>query len=224
MKVVHPDILLPLVKGDALINETVIENESVFSSLVLDLYKQSVGASGNVIFSDDGKTCTAKSICLIGTPTDIDLNTRTVLNKIYKHIEMDVSVDNLPDNYYHALQYLHDTISALTQGYYLNSTALNNITLTQVLSLFQVQYPAETMTFNEQLLDYLDIYRSLYNIKLFVFVQMRAYLTPENYEALLRFIRYERLQAWFIEASEKTPPQKRNDYHKVIIDKDLCEI
>ena len=70
MKVVHPNIDLSLVLEDSLINETIIENEKIFSDVVLDLYKQMDGQSGELIFSESGKIISNKSVYLIAKPSD----------------------------------------------------------------------------------------------------------------------------------------------------------
>lgn len=224
MKAVHPNINYPLVTEGKLINETVIESEEIFSDIVLDLYGQMEGRTGDLVFSDGGKIMTIKSLYTIAKPSDMDMNSRAFLNKVYKHIEQEVIKDAVPEEYYKALHSLFEVISSLSEGYYLTPDLVEDVPLSQTLSLFQMHYPDVEMTFMEQLMDFIVMQRELFKTKLFVFVQVRAFMTPDDFENLLEFARYEQIQLWFIEFSEKSRPVNEDNYYRLIVDQDGCEI
>jgi CRISPR type II-A-associated protein Csn2 len=224
MKVVSPNLNLPLVEESALINETVIESEELFSEIVFDLYEQLAGNSGQIIFSEESMPCSIKNVTLIADPANIDINSRTTLNRLFKHIEAIATIEQVPGTYYHALRTLYETISSLCDNFYLEPSHVEDIPLSQVLSLFQMRFPSESLNFGERIIDFMEVHRELFGIKLFIFVQIRAFLPPDVFEALLSSIRYGKFQVWFIESLERKQPLNTDHYRRLIIDHDGCEI
>ncbi len=224
MKVVSLDLSLPLVEENTLINETILESEECFSTLVFDLYEQLAGNSGRLIFSEEGTPCSTKKVTLIAEPSNIDINSRTTLNKLYKHIETRTMVEQYPEAYYYALRNLYETISPLCDSFFLEPSLVEDVSLSQILSLFQMRFPDDSLNFGERIIDFMEVYRDLFDIKLFIFVQIRAFLSPDVFEALLSSIRYGNYQVWFIESSERRQPLCTDHYRRLIIDRDGCEI
>jgi CRISPR type II-A-associated protein Csn2 len=224
MKVVSPDINLPLVEENTLINETIIESEEYFSTIVFDLYEQLAGKSGQIIISEEGTLCSIKTVTLVAEPLDVDINSRTTLNRLYKHIETKANVEQLPEPYYHALRNLYDTITHLWDNFFLEPSHVEDVSLSQVLSLFQMRFPDDSLNFGERIIDFMEVHRELFGIKLFIFVQIRAFLPPDVFESLLSSIRYGKFQVWFIESSERKQPLNTDHYRRLIIDRDGCEI
>lgn len=224
MKVVHPNINLPLVSEDCLVNETVIENEMVFSNVVIDLYGQLEGQSGELVFSERSKIVSSKSVYLIAKPSDTEMNRRTILNKVYKHIEQETLKDAVPKEYFQALRELYEVISVFSKNYYLTPTLVEDVPFSQALSLFQMQFPVTDMTFMEQLMDFLSMHRELFKTRLFILIQVRAFMTRDDFEKLLEFARYEKIQIWLIESSEKCRPENQEGYYRLVVDQDGCEI
>jgi CRISPR type II-A-associated protein Csn2 len=224
MKVISPDINLPLVEENTLINETIIENEEYFSTIVFDLYEQLAGNNGRLVFSEEGTPCSTKTVTLIADPSNIDINSRTTLNRLYKHIETKANVEPLPEPYYHALRNLYDTITHLWDNFFLEPSHVEDVSLFQILSLFQMRFPDDSLSFGERIIDFMEVHRELFGIKLFIFVQIRAFLPPDVFESLLSSIRYGKFQVWFIESLERKQPLNTDHYRRLIIDRDGCEI
>ena len=224
MRVVSPDLTFPLVEEDMLINETIIEREELFYEIVFDINEQFAGNSGRIVFSEAGEPCSVKSVVLITDPLSVNINTRTTINKLYKYIEAKVTCDHVPEAYYHALRTLYETISPFCDTFYLEPGQVEDVSLSQVLSLFQMRFPDDFLNFGERIIDYLEVHRELFGTKLFVFVQIRAFIPSVVFEDLLSSVRYGQFQVWFIESSERNKPLNTNHYRRLIVDRDGCEI
>ncbi len=224
MKVVSPNLNGPLVEENVLINETVIESEVIFSEIVFDLYEQLTGNCGNIIFSEKGKPCSTKFVTLIADPSNVNINSRVIINRLYKYIETNATAEQVPEIYYHALRTLYETLSPLCNTFYLEPSYIEDVPLSSVLSLFQMRFPDDSLNYGERIIDFLEVHRELFDTKLFIFLQIRAYMSPDIFEDFLNSVRYGNYQIWLIESSERRKPKNKDHYRRLIIDHDSCEI
>lgn len=78
------------------------------------------------------------------------------------------------------------------------------------------------MTFSEQLIEYMSLYRRFFGKKLFVFLNLKPCLSFVELELFYRSVVYEKYNIMLI---ENHASEIHTDYEQtVIIDSDLCQI
>lgn len=80
----------------------------------------------------------------------------------------------------------------------------------------------EDMTLPEMLISYMEVCRKIFGKKLFVVLNIKSFLSDEEFELFCKNINYEKFYVLFIEAYDCKRASKYEK--KVIIDNDLCVI
>ena len=94
--------------------------------------------------------------------------------------------------------------------------------LAGVIKLFDFSPDTQELTLNEKLLEYMRLTRHFLKKKLFIFVNLKAFLSAEELAQLYQMASYEELYLLLLEPQVRFPlPQWENQR---IIDDDLCEI
>ncbi len=78
----------------------------------------------------------------------------------------------------------------------------------------------ETMSMPEQLLEYLRMQRAFFGKRLFILFGLKAIISQDELEGLLRSIRYEKLDVLLLDAYQRGPAAEGEAL--TIIDEDLC--
>lgn len=224
MRVIHPNLKIPLVKEGTFFNISVIENVHLFAEIAMDLWCQINGHSGTLVFSIDGNTCNPRSCVLLSSPFEADLNNRTILNKTYKCVEDSVMKDVVPEDYFTSLRSLYDAIDPLVTDFGLEPTGIDDIPISKSLALFGMKYHLNEKNIGEQIIDFVTIHRNLFDTKLFILLQICSYLSLDELCALREHSEYEKIQIWLLEVHDNMEAVRHDDTNYVIIDIDLCEI
>lgn len=223
MKVVHPDIDIPLVKERISINETIIEKPKFLADTLLDLYELLSGNKGRYIFSKRNKPCSLSQVLFIDCLDSISVNTRTILKKSFQQIENDVVSSTDLTEFHNALSQLLKLIESFDLGF-LEASPVEEISFARILDVFGMHYPLDELTLVERIADYMTIQNHLNKIELFIFFHLRSLLDTEELLGLFKHAEYSQSQIWMIESHEYPFPPDRSNYHRVIIDDDFCII
>lgn len=223
MKIVHPDVIVPLVQEHSLINETVIEDPCFFSDLLLDLCDQLSGGNGRIVFSKNNIPCSAKSIRLVESLHRLPINTTSVLKKAFSNVEKEIMQTADLDSLYKALRDLYNVLSELGIGN-LKPSIIEDTSISEILRVFGMHFPIEELSIAEHLVEYLNIYSDLFGDDLFIILHLRSYLCPDEISLLFQHVEYSKTKVWLIESNESPAPIDRSSYHRVIIDKDFSII
>lgn len=223
MKIVHPDIVIPLVEEHSPINETIIEHPGFFSDLLLDLCYQLSGGDGRIVFSKKSVPCSTKSICFIENLHRLSINTSPILKKAFTKTENEIVQMADLDPLYKALRILYNTLLELGIGD-LEPSVIEEVKISDLFSAFGMHFPMEELSMAERLVEYLSIYNDLFGSDLFIILHLRSYLSSDEVSLFLRQAEYAQLKIWLIGSNEVSSPPDTTNVHKVIIDKDLSVI
>ena len=200
----------------------VIENPNELYKKVTELIAQSNGQDGNFIIQEDSKDINfSKSIEIITDLLNIDMNDKKILNLLYKKLETNfnsseliVDLNTINTRVEGLLEKLFSTVSVAT------STSLANII--DYVKIFDTKIENTYDTFLEKIICYINALVELKNVKLFVFVGAKGYLSDDEMKELLLHCEREKVYLLFIESSIV---RKLCDFEiATVITEDLCEI
>lgn len=207
---------------EGFVNTVVIENQSVFSEIVSDFSNQLNGLSGKLVLSDDFKTVEIKKkVELVTQIIPFEINKKDLVNKIHSDLKLR-AVDEI--NY----KKTQELLASIYKYLFDISDDMDNLVTMDMpedigglLKMFDFKISEDDMTIQEKIIEYMTAVNRYKGEKVFVFVNLRSYLTDNQVQVLFENIVLEKMQAVFIENKEY--PRLQNE-KVVIIDKDMCVI
>lgn len=222
MKLAHPTLEEPISFDDGIINVLVVENAGQLSDYIYDIINQSKGSNGDFVLSDCNGVIPLDGVTdLILNPFSLNPNTREVTGAIFGLLNKRIMNE---ENYIE-----NCSILAEIEKFALMILDEENILLKpteglrfiNVLKAMGVKFTLSEDSLLESICDYLDVMGAYSKIKLFIFVNLKSYLSSEDMSALYRHINYAKHKALFIENRDNSSDVCERI---VIIDEDLCEI
>ena len=221
MKLVYPKYNICIAFEENIVNSLIIEHPEARQDMLCDLWAQFSGGNGGWILSDNEKELAiAKSAEVVFNPFGIDMNNRKVLTKLYQEIQDVLSVSEAEriGELHTGFVRLLDQVSG--QLPYPLCFALN-LDLIGLLKLYNVELDQEDLCFAERLCTYIRNMHQLCRIKVFIFLNMKLYLSEEQVKELYKFCFYEKV---FVLGIESAPIWKTDEERVIVLDKDLCLI
>ena len=222
MKLVHSELSGELLKDKTIFTEWIIESPELFVRYLQELYGQYAKCEGKFVLSQDIKELDiSKYVEIITDPFAVDLNGRKIINKLYTELnelsKTEMMYTKTLQLAQHIQEYLLDLESNTNHILQFNS----EMDVTGLLKTMDVKIEDYTEKFFERLVCYIKNVIGVLSVKVFVFINLRSYLTDNQMEELIQEITYQEVHALFIENQERTCLKGGIRY---IIDKDGCEI
>ena len=199
----------------------VIENPEILRAFLKDIHFQIQGEPGSTIFSIDDRPLSMKGeVELISDFISLDTNTKDILSSLIKQLQERF----LGGEEYVATQDLLMRLQSLVDRYSLDfplPVDTTKLTMVNLLKSMGLKFVDEDLSLPEKLLCYMKSVRHFLNDRLFVFINLHAYLSEKEMENLLTDIQSEKFDVLLVESSE---PQLFFKEKCLIIDKDCCEI
>ena len=208
--------------NESLFTEWIIESPDYFSKFLDELWKQCENGTGHYVLSDDEKELDIrKNIELIFQPFAIDLNDKRILGKLYVELEQLAHSEQFFVKTQEITQCILEYVLELeNRTDYILQTE-NDLDLTMILKSLSVKCETMEESYLEKLVQYIKITSQLLKKKLYVFVNIRSYLTDEKMNLLIKEMMYQEMHILFIENQERSCLEGGIRY---IIDADGCEI
>lgn len=207
---------------EGFVSTIVIENQSVFSKFVNDIYNQIDGYDGDVVLSDNSKIIELrKKAELVTQFIPFEVNKKDLLTKIYADLKLK-AVNEV--NY----QKTQELIGGIYNFLYEISEEMDNIVtmnlpddISGLLKIFDLRIADDDMSLSEKIMEYMTAVNRYKGEKVFFFVNLRSYLTDNQTRELFENIVLEKMNAYFIENKEYT---RLENEKVVIVDEDMCVI
>lgn len=207
---------------EGFVSTIVIENQSVFSKFVNDIYNQIEGYDGDVVLSDNSKIIELrKKAELVTQFVPFEVNKKDLLTKIYADLKLK-AVNEV--NY----QKTQELIGGIYNFLYEISEEMDNIVtmnlpddISGLLKIFDLRIADDDMSLSEKIMEYMTAVNRYKGEKVFFFVNLRSYLTDNQTRELFENIVLEKMNAYFIENKEYT---RLGNEKVVIVDQDMCVI
>lgn len=221
MRIIYPDFSLDcnLKQGEPFV--FVIENPSIYTEIVSDLWNQNMGQNGILRLLDGEKEKSfAKDVCLIMNPLAVDCNERKILNKLFDGMTKTMNQSFLMENTRinsEIVNYLDKILDS--EPFHLEMNV--EMDFTGLLKLYNVHLEYEGSSLLEKLSDYIRLTHQICRIKLFIFVGLKAFLKEEELEEFYNLTQYEEVELLLIESTSHTLISNEAG---LIIDIDQCVI
>jgi len=223
MKLVHPMIEQHIVLNENIINVLVVENSRLLSELIIDLKNQTEGKDGKFVLSNDGNIKhISKNVVLVLNIFSIDINERKILNKLYQQLQ-EISVN---EKYYLDTINLKATISkfiiSLEEDLTFDIDYEQEFSMVSLFKASNVKIYTENSSIIENIIEYIKVIEELINDKLFIFINLKSFLSNDDIQELYKFVCYNKTNILLLENKKynKEFPEEK----VIIIDNDLCEI
>ncbi len=223
IKLAYSKLEQPLEIQETHISVLIIENPQLLVAFVEELQRaiQKEDTSFTLI-KGSKKLAIDKEIELITDVFHIDINNRKVLNKIYEDLTKRAHEDEFFLKTNELEGEILSFIDNLLQGYDYPLYCGDEVALPSILKDLQVSIDIESLTLLEHLQNYVEIVSNLFGKRLFVFLNLKSFLSKEDLQHFYQFCIYEKIHILLIEPMERVPRIFCENIR--IIDNDLCEI
>ena len=213
----------PIVFEETKINILVVENKKIFTELIMELTNQINGLDGDFVLSSNLKQLKMEETTdIVIDLFKFDLNQKKIISKLYNQLKTTA----VEEEYYIGLTYLLGEINSYIEKITLTTkhplTYSQDIDIASIFKLADVKLEISHEPFLEKLISYLNIMQEFCNISLFIFVNLKCYLSKEEVHLLYQHIFYNKLNVLLLENTMQDEKYEQEKYR--IIDIDLCEI
>lgn len=221
MKLLYSFQCEPIPLHDDRLNTLVIENQRLFRRLVLDILNQQQGGRGEAVLSAENTILDfAKAAEVFLNPILITSNRKSLLTRLIARLEKNAMEPDTLETTQRLLANLESLLETLCEEYPIVFDR-GKLTVGNLLKMAGMSIEERADGSADTILGYMDLISELEGEKLFLFVNLRSYLSDEEttafaHEAALRHHRVLLLES--VERS-RVPNEERH-----IVDADLCEI
>lgn len=224
MKFIHPLLSEAFEISQEKINILVLENKKTFVEFVNSFLNQSNGLAGDIIINAGEKKLIdiSKHVDVVINPFELNFNDKKYINTLHTELakaahesENFIATQELltnVNNYLEKLLHLH----------LMNLTYEDKFDITGIFKLATVKFSEEPCGFIDKIINYMEILTVYANIKCFVFVNLKSFLSDEDLISFYEDILYKKFTVLLLEnfCSE----QQSNYENRLIVDCDLCII
>lgn len=199
-----------------------IERATVFKNVLLDFLSPTFPAREAAIL-DTGELLKASDMFCIVDFIGFDINSRTLLSKIYKYIEKDlfcdierkIAIDSKIHN-------LANDILRVLYDIDIDFDISGEIDFKDILSAFHLSPLADKDSILDKLLQYVNIVAELKLYKVLVLVHAKSYLMADELAQLYKQCLYKKVSLVLLESHHQE--NLLENEQKVFIDSEYCDI
>lgn len=202
------------------INVLIIENPGELSYFICEIIDEINGDDGDLCLSDDLSIIDfSKGVELIINPFVLNINNKYMIGKLHSDLKKK-AYDS--DNYVQINEMktvLVSTINTFLMNEVQSLTFSEEVDVVGLFKLLDIKFD-QSESLLENICDYITVYKEYTEVQLFVFVNLKSFLSCDEIKKLYDFVLYKKIQILLIE--NKVYDNENNEIIK-IIDSDLCE-
>ncbi|WNY28543.1 hypothetical protein MmiEs2_07360 [Methanimicrococcus stummii] len=209
----------PISFQDGVINILVIENPAYMTKIIKELLPSSDEISRFELYENDAAFSISDYVDVIVNPFSINLNERDILNKLYAAMKKDALDEELFLSTNSFLSEIETNIHKIIE----RQQSLLELDTPDLIGLFKVLNVRFSVSGSlvENICDYMDICSEYRKTKLFIFTNLKSFLTELEIIQLYTHINYHKRNVLFIENQQRSMLEFEITR---IIDENLCEI
>lgn len=202
----------------------VIENSKSYREFILNLLSQINGKEGELKFYENIEEKNMKNkIIFAGTPFFLDINSRRIIDSLYKNME-EVILSERFDEYKELEIQIYNFLSSLLVNEHIDVELDEEIDVKKLFQSANIRISDlnESDDLLESISQYVSVIKKYTNIEIIIFTNVRAMFEHEEWQMLVNDIKKSDICMFNIETYSsfiEVPGEKL-----YIIDKDLCEI
>lgn len=221
MRLIHSKYGVNLELCENEVNLLCVEGNKLFSNLIQEIVIQKGGGEGNFILSEKEKMLNlSKELEVIINPFILDCNEKRIQQKLHQEI-YEYAIGNclMETTEINAgiISYLEKI--TLSMPYDITFDLEENIQ--GLMKIYSVKIEQQTSSLLERILDYLKILVRMCRIRIFIFINLKTYLEPEDLKVLYEFVFYEKI---YLILFENQVVERIKNEKVCILDKDMCII
>lgn len=221
MKFIYSQYQLEIDVKEEQITVLTIENPKAYRDILSDLWNQIEGQEGEIILSENEKVKKlAKEAELIFNLFDLDCNNKKVITKLYQEIKELTNENLLNESAEINTQILGYLEKAIDQVPYALDYEVD-FDVSVLLKMYDVRVNTLAENLLEKIVEYIKVMNRICNIRIFIFVGLKQYLTVNELEQLYEFIFYEHISVLILEPVFTKSIIGEKSW---ILDSDLCII
>lgn len=201
--------------------ELIIESPKFFREIVKDLTiseeekETSITMDGQVLNFD-------KDIDVIFNPLKLDFNSKRAMMTLLKLlVKTSVSEDFYPATSKLKTKIVRYFNTIIDAGDFEFEVSADDFTMDSIAKAISIHIVGDEDDFVELLTDYVSMMVNLVNIKLFVFVNLRSFVSDDDLKRFKHNLDNHQIDVLLLETMERGP---LNDVSRLTVDSDLCEI
>ena len=222
MKLVHSDLSADILNDKNVFTEWILESPELYAKYLQELFSQQNGEEGPFVLSHKEKELNiAKSVEVIVNPFNVEINGRKILNKLYTELEQLSKSEIMYTKTLELTGKIQEYMLELEQNTEYILEFDMDLDMTTLFKTVGIRHEVQETDFFERLIRYIKVAVNVLLTKVFVFINIRSYLTDLQMQELIKEICYQEVKALFIENQERSCMEGGRRY---IIDTDGCEI
>ena len=198
-----------------------LERQNIFAKLVSEIWCQCENGEGGWNLSDgEDILAFSKNIKCVINPLELNLNDAKLLKILYQEMLVEANencfldMTSLNSN---IVSFLDDL--AQRQPYAIEFE--DNISILELFKAYKIRFVCDSSTLLESIVEYIKLWHRVSKMSVFVFVNLRTYLSVDELIQLYQMCRYEHV---YLILFESRFIEKLDGECVKIIDNDMCVI
>lgn len=220
MMLAHPLLQNPIEFRENTAPVLVVENGRLFRQLIADLLAQENGEKGEFVLSDNGREIEMeKDVLLTMNPLFPELDGRRIASRLQQMAV--AAAEEQSARTAECLAALNDygTVRSAAMPFNVAFSEMENAA--DLIKALSFHMDVEGMSVPERLIEMMRLHRECFRKRLFVFVNLKAFLSEAELSLFYPSVFYEKLPMFLLESGQRERIGNCEEVH--IIDKDLCE-
>lgn len=200
MKLVHTNLNTAVLSDKYVFTEWIIESPKLYAYYLQELFLQQNGEEGRFVLSDKEKELNiAKNMEIIVNPFQIEINGRKILNKLYAELDQLSKSELMYVKTLELTGKIQEYLLELEQNTEYVLEFDMDLDMPALFKSVGIRYEVQETDFFEQIIRYIKIAVNVLATKVFVFINLRSYLTDLQMQELIKEISYQDVKGLFIE-------------------------
>lgn len=222
MMLAHPFINEHIMLDDEQkVNMLVVENQNLFTELIVDISNQINKYKGNFVLSNEHKPIEIyKNIEVLTQFIPFEINRRTLLNKLLQ--KADTVAQN--EEFFLITKKLYSDIgeyaALIAEDIDFDIDFLYEYDISSILKAINFKFKEDYSSIAEMIIDYMLLVREFISDKCFVLVNFRCYISDNDIDNFYKTVLFNKLKVLIISANDHPSSAYEK---KIIIDTNLCE-
>lgn len=219
MKLAHPYYFQPIEIDSSFPVTLVIENPQLFRKMIFEIMNQCDGADGEFVLSENNGILEFSRNCiLISDICHLNFVSRDIKSRVQKILEEEISNEDETNLLISSIEQFAVDTSDHFQYPLKYRLALQPSDLIKLLNFEIDEEDALPM---ERMIDYMEIYASLLQHRLIITVNVKDYLSSDEYHDFQNDLINRQITVLMLERHTHSFDDPDN---RIILDEDLCEI
>lgn len=223
MKITNEQFMCQLELKENMANVLVIEKPDQFARIINELREQILGNNFGWILSENGKELPfGSNIELIIDPFSTELNQKRILTKLYSVMEKNVIESELINRWRTLYSEMYNMAISVMDEMPYSLECSEDGSIVDLFKELDVKFDSNPENLLEKLIDYICVINNVYGKQIFIFVNIKSYLTNEELNLLYKKMFYEKIFVLLIENKDSDDIIECESV--IVIDKDMCVI